>query len=69
MAKGLSYEELIEYARAHYAKGGDAIFECWDKRVYDEYVSLFGPISKRKALWLFRINYEEEREAAANCWW
>ena len=71
MAKALSYDELIEYAKAHGDKGGDAIVKSWDKAEYDEHVRLFGPISKSKALALFR----EEREKAhwkliIDClWW
>jgi hypothetical protein len=40
-AKGLTYEELIEY------------------------VGLFGPITKRGALVMFRTSYEVDREHAA----
>ena len=63
MAKALTYEELMEYAKAHYNRGGDATFECWDRHAFDEYVEMFGPITKRVALRMFRIDYEYEREA------
>ncbi len=65
---GLSYEELIEYARQHYNKGGDGIFECWDQNTYNEYVSMFGPITKRKALQMFRDWYNECKEISATAW-
>lgn len=62
MAKALSYKELIDYAKAHYTKGGDGVYECWDERTYNEYVELFGPITKRKALEMFRIDREVTRD-------
>ena len=55
MAKVLSYAELIEYARKHYANGGDGVFECWDERMFDDYVKEFGAITKSKALKIFRL--------------
>lgn len=62
MAKSnaLNYEEFIEYAKAHYTKGGDGYYECWDKRTFDEYVEMFGEITKRKALQMFKESYEIE---------
>lgn len=64
MAKALTYEELIEYARKHYNKGGDGIFECWDKKTFDYYVKEFGPITKSRALEMFRLDYEIARDRA-----
>lgn len=63
MAKGLTYEELMDYALAHYNTGGDATYECWDRDSYEYYVKEFGPITKRRALSMFRVDYEEERAA------
>ncbi len=57
-AKGMSYAELIEYAKAHYSKGGDGVYECWDEKTYDDYVNEHGPITKRKALAMFRTHKE-----------
>jgi hypothetical protein len=57
-AKGMTYAELMEYARAHYASGGDGVFECWDERTFDDYVRDCGEMTKRKALQLFRL-YKE----------
>ena len=62
MAKGLTYEELMEYAKKHYSKGGDATYECWDERIYNEYVEQFGEITKRKALAMFRLDYEIQKD-------
>ena len=68
-AKAMTYEELIEYARKHYNRGGDGIFECWDERTYNEYVKEFGPITKRKALAMFKDWYEHERELMVMANW
>lgn len=62
MAKGLTYQELMEYAKKHYAKGGDTIFECWDEKTFNEYVQMFGEITKRKALSMFKLDYELRKD-------
>ena len=64
MAKALTYEELMDYAKANYTRGGDMTYECWDEKTFDEFVREFGPITKRVALKLFRWDYEYERERA-----
>lgn len=64
MAKALTYVELMDYAKAHYNKGGDATYECWDERTFNEYVKMFGPITKRRALEMFRLDREMARERA-----
>ena len=56
-AKPVTFEELIELAKKHYNKGGDGIVECWDRHTFDEYVRMFGPISKRAAMRLVRLGY------------
>lgn len=63
-AKALTYEELIEYAKKHYNRGGDGIYECWDKRTFDEYVEQFGPITKRVALEMFKMERDIQRDRA-----
>lgn len=68
MAKALGYEELIEYAKKYYNKGGDGIYECWDRKTYDEYVRQFGPITKAKAREMFKLNYEIDRDMAGWSW-
>jgi hypothetical protein len=68
-AKVLNYEEFIEYARQHYNRGGDSVYECWDERTFNEYVEQFGPITKKKALGMFRINYSISREYRAMAKW
>ena len=56
-AQPVTYKELIALARKHYDKGGDGIVECWDRRTFDTYVEMFGPISKRCAMRLIRLGY------------
>ena len=67
-AKSLTYDELIEYARKHYNKGGDSVYECWDENTYNYYVKEFGPITKTGALKMFKLNYVHDREMRATAW-
>lgn len=60
--KGLTYEEFIQYARQHYCKGGSGYYECWGKQLHDYYVTQFGPITKRTALQMFKIDYEIQKD-------
>lgn len=64
MAKALSYDEFIEYAKKHYNKGGDVFVECWEKAEFDNYVSAFGAVTKSKALKMFREEFDIERDRA-----
>ena len=64
MAKAMTYNEFMDYAKKHYNKGGDGYFECWDVRTFNEYVELFGEITKRTALGMFRTSYEIEKDEA-----
>lgn len=56
MAKGkaLTYEEFIALAKENYTKGGDDAVECWERYQFDEYVKMFGAVTKTKALRMFR---------------
>lgn len=45
----LSFGELKSLAKDKYSEGGDGIYECWDQRTFDEYVKMFGPVSRNKA--------------------
>ena len=67
-AKALTYEELIDYAKKYYNRGGDGVYECWDRRTFDEYVSQFGPITKAEAREMFRLNREIDRDMAGWAW-
>lgn len=63
--KALTYEEFIALAKENYTKGGDVVVECWERYEFDYYVKEFGPVTRAKALQIFR-NYraqEQEREA------
>lgn len=56
MAKGkaLSYEEFIALAKENYTKGGDVAVECWERYQFDDYVKMFGAVTKTKALRMFK---------------
>ena len=64
----MSYEELIAFALKHYNEGGDGVYECWDRRTYDEYVAEFGPITKSKALKMFKEHDSIVAEYRATAW-
>lgn len=64
----MSYEELMSFALKHYNEGGDGVYECWDRRTYDEYVAEFGPITKSKALAMFRDHDVMVAEIQATAW-
>lgn len=63
--KGMTYEELRLFAAQHYESGGDVIYECWEKSDYEEYVDLFGPITKTKAKCLFKQRQDQWNEIQA----
>ena len=65
MAKGLTYEEFMEYAKQHYTKGGDTFFECWDQKEFDYYVKEFGEITKHKALSMFKLQYSINKDRSS----
>lgn len=58
MAKALNYQEFMDLSRQYYSKGGDGYYECWDKKTFDEYVKMFGDITKSKALKMYKDAYE-----------
>ena len=59
---GLSYEELIKFAKQMYNEGGDSVYECWDRVTYTAYIKEFGPITKSVALDIFRVYKGQEAE-------
>jgi len=61
-AKVLSFEEFIALAMKHYSKGGDGYVECWDERTFSDYVADFGPITRSKALEMFRFSYDVDMD-------
>ena len=67
-AKALTYSELMDYALKHYDKGGDATYECWDERTFNDYVAMFGPITKAKALQMFRIDRQVHDDMMGTMW-
>lgn len=54
MTKTLSYQEFMDLSKQYYLKGGDGYYECWDKKTFDEYVKMFGGITKSKALRMYK---------------
>ena len=51
--ENLSFGELKSLAKDKYSEGGDGIYECWDQKMFDDYVQMFGPISRAKAdIWV-----------------
>lgn len=65
MARGLTFEEFINYAEEHYSKGGDVYVECWDEKTFNMYVKDFGEITKRNALSMFKL----QRDTECNFWY
>lgn len=63
--KALTYEEFIALAKENYSKGGDVAVECWESYQFDEYVKLFGPVTKTRAMQMFRQWKNEEKEQNA----
>ena len=57
--KHLTYDELMALALENYSKGGDATYECWDQQTFDDYVQQFGPMTKTKALKMFRADKDQ----------
>lgn len=60
----LTYEEFIELARANYDNGGDGYFECWDRAIFDEYIEMFGSITKERAMSMFEMSKAIEDDRA-----
>ena len=51
----MTYEELMSLALKYYNRGGDGVYECWDRQTFDEYVAEFGEITEKVALKMFGI--------------
>ena len=54
--KALTYQELMDLAKQHYNEGGDATYECCDEKWFNDYVEQFGPMTKKIALNMFKID-------------
>ena len=59
---GLSYEEFIDLAEKHLHDGGADVLECWDWNSFDAYTEMFGPMSKKGAMNIFRSYKSEDDE-------
>ena len=64
----MSYEELMKFALEHYRNGGDGVYECWDEKIYNEYVSEYGQITKEIALKMFQDHKAIFEEYQATAW-
>jgi len=64
MTKPLNYKEFMDLSLKHYTTGGDGYYECWDERQFNEYVAEFGPITKRKALEMYKQSQSIEMDMA-----
>lgn len=51
----MTYEELMNLALKYYNRGGDGVYECWDRQTFDEHVAEFGEITHKDALKMFGI--------------
>lgn len=58
----LTYEDLIDLSRQYYSKGGDSVYECWDKRTYDESVKMDGDMTVERALKIFKLYYDVDQD-------
>ena len=65
MKKFLTYEEAYKFALANYEEGGDVFVECWDRQQFDEYIRLFGPLSKSIMKKMFKMWDDEYKEQQA----
>lgn len=55
--KTLSYQEFMELAKQNYSKGGMVFYECWEEYQFNDYVKLFGGITKAEAIKMFKRGY------------
>lgn len=61
-ADDLTYKQFMELAQKNYYKGGDGYVECWDEKSFTTYIDAFGGITKARALAMFKLDLELERE-------
>lgn len=63
----LTYTDFMKLSLDYYEKGGDGYFECWDEKQFNEYVAEFGPITKKKALEMFKLSQSIDIDMAGWC--
>ena len=51
----MTYNELQDFALAHYNQGGDVVVECWEESDFNEYIADFGKMTHEAALALFKM--------------
>ena len=62
MKKAITYEELIELAKARYNRGGDGFIECWSQKDFEEYVKEYGPVTQDDAIEAMDFYYDMYNE-------
>lgn len=67
--EALTYEEFIALGKENYTKGGDVVYECWERYEFEDYVKMFGAMTEEKAMSLFRLYKSQEDEAEAMSEW
>lgn len=67
--EALTYEEFIALGKENYTKGGDVVYECWERYEFEEYVKMFGAMTEEKAMSLFRLYKSQEDETEAMSEW
>lgn len=55
--KKLTYQEFMELAKQNYSKGGMVFFECWEEYQFDDYCKMFGEITEKRAIQMFKRGY------------
>nr|WP_304956175.1 hypothetical protein [uncultured Acetatifactor sp.] len=64
-SKAMTYEEFISLAKEYYSRGGDVAVECWERYQFEDYVKMFGAVTRSKALRMFRDWKSQEKEQEA----
>ena len=62
-------KNLLHWLKKTTTKAGDVVGECCERYECDYYVKEFGPVTKTKALQMFRLYKAREREQAAMAEW
>ena len=63
--KELTYQEFMNLALQNYTKGGMVFYECWEEYQFNDYVQMFGSVTKQGAVKMFE---SELRAKVVNNW-
>lgn len=64
-AKGLTYQQFIDYCKTKYTAGGDTYVECWDEKMFNDWVAQFGAMTKKRLQQMIKTNFAYEKECDA----